>query len=105
MINDHRMCGSGCAKKTSKRAVKHTGSSPHGRGGRIHMEIYLSSRRCPKCGDGDTSHSSHAAKDGHRFRYTGSCPGPYDEEHIARHCRRCHYVWAEACVDSAKATE
>lgn len=71
------------------------------------MEVYSSSNRCPKCGGGDSKDSYHAADKGHdRKGNFQSCPGPYDGGHISRRCRRCRYVWAEACVDSAvKATD
>lgn len=66
------------------------------------METYRSDRKCSKCGGDEINDGYHKAQ-GHSFRYSTNCPGPYDLEHISRHCRRCHYVWAEACIDNTQA--
>jgi len=64
------------------------------------METYNHSRKCPKCGGSDTGDSYHK---GGECRYGRvKCAGTNEQDHIKRHCRRCHYEWAEATLDSAQ---
>lgn len=68
------------------------------------MEIYLSSRKCPKCGGGEAVDKYH---DGLSYAcislrsFFEKCPGSGWGEHISRYCRRCGFCWAEACIDAA----
>lgn len=54
--------------------------------------------KCPKCGHGDVKTIYHdrgmgGVCDRHGVRWDGG-------EHLARVCQRCHYGWAEACIEA-----
>lgn len=66
------------------------------------METYNHSRKCLKCGGGDTADSYHG--DGLCKFGSRKCAGNPIGEHIARHCRCCHFEWPEACL-SVKSQE
>jgi hypothetical protein len=72
------------------------------------MERYDKGRACRKCGSKDIYDRFHAAWTSTTFHcdcfgYFGDKPIPPDREreHIARHCRVCHYEWREAPLDAA----
>jgi hypothetical protein len=60
------------------------------------VKPYDKKARCPKCGSnlvGSGFHSEQCMEYG--------CPGRWDDdEHILRHCQRCHYEWLEAPLDA-----
>jgi hypothetical protein len=63
------------------------------------MKVYKPTRPCPKCAGIDTGDLYHKANE---CRYArNECKDVDGKEHIARHCRRCHYQWAELCVGEA----
>lgn len=57
------------------------------------LPLFDASALCPKCVGVDVG-----------AQYRGPCKDPScwqcDVEHIRRHCRTCHYEWAEACLDT-----
>lgn len=60
-------------------------------------------RVCPKCLGADVGASHH--KDEWDTGCSYYCPGKQEGEHIVRHCRQCHYEWAEAPRDREEEKE
>jgi hypothetical protein len=63
------------------------------------MTPYNANATCPKCGNDDVNSQYH---DGMLCGlYNSGCSANnYDKgkEHVSRHCKRCHYEWAESPV-------
>jgi predicted nucleic-acid-binding Zn-ribbon protein len=56
---------------------------------------------CPKCGHTDIAVFYYRGQS-----ETSICPVLHrHEEHLHRSCRRCHYSWAEACLDAYNLAE
>lgn len=60
---------------------------------------------CPKCGH-DQVRVAYVSE--HRSWSSPSCGLTHEAkyvEHLDRSCQRCHYTWAEAVLEAARATE
>jgi predicted nucleic-acid-binding Zn-ribbon protein len=58
---------------------------------------------CPKCGNTDIASQYHDGRE--CDEYGSHCPAPVSQrtrEHISRHCKRCHYAFAEAVLGLGK---
>ena len=64
------------------------------------MKLFDPDAICPKCGSVNLM-STHCTYGWMKF---GKGPSHKDvksgQEHIDRHCKRCHYEWVEACLDT-----
>jgi len=60
------------------------------------VKPYNKKAKCPKCHNKDIG-NGWKHKDAFDFR----CPHS-GTEHIDRHCRNCHYEWAEKPLDKVK---
>jgi len=60
-----------------------------------------SKAKCPKCcdSDADTWHVPVGELCAN-LNPEGDCCHRAQREHMERHCRRCHYIWAEAPLDA-----
>lgn len=67
------------------------------------LAVFNENATCPKCGGAEVGMIYHDGE----YRYDCMLKYVYPNrgEHIERRCQRCHYTWAEACIEPPKGSK